>query len=171
MVISRIRFDARVNELHERVTVVRAQVGGTDFAQHQIRPIGESPVGGCDGDSRRVDGIGFGALNTPMDTTPWRAGAFLQIQAAFAEMEREFLRQRVLEGVKAARARGRKRGRPRVMTIEKLRYAQGLMADRTRSTPPPAPWRELGGLPTSTLYHYRAADGTLKDPSRRLLDG
>ena len=95
--------------------------------------------------------------------------AFLQIQAAFAEMEREFLRQRVLEGVKAARARGRKRGRPRVMTIEKLRYAQGLMADRTRSIP--AVCRELGGLPTSTLYHNLAADGTLKDPGRRHLDG
>ena len=35
------------------------------------------------------------------------SGAFVQIQSAFAEMERNLLRQRVLEGVKAARARGR----------------------------------------------------------------
>ena len=104
-----------------------------------------------------------------MDTTTPAGRAFLQIQAAFAEMERNLLRQRVLEGVEAARARGRKGGRPRVMTIEKLRYAQRLMADRTRSIP--AVCRELGGLPTSTLYHYLAADGTLKDPGRRLLDG
>ena len=112
-------------------------------------------------------GIGFRALNTPMDTTTPAGRAFLQIQAAFAEMERNLLRQRVLEGVKAARARGRNGGRPRVMTAEKLRYAQRLMADRTRSIPDIC--RELGELPTSTLYHYLAADGTLKDPGRRLL--
>ena len=82
-------------------------------------------------------------------------------------MERDLKRQRVLEGVKAARARGRKGGRPRIMTAEKLRYAQRLMADRTRSIPDIC--RELGELPTSTLYHYLAADGTLKDPGRRLL--
>ena len=112
-------------------------------------------------------GIGFRALNSPMDTTTPAGRAFLQIQAAFAEMERNVIRQRVREGVKAARARGRKGGRPRIMTQEKLRYAQNLMADRTRSIPDIC--RELGDLPTSTLYHYLHADGTLKDPGRRLL--
>ena len=29
--------------------------------------------------------------------------------------------------------------------------------------------RELGDLPTSTLYHYLHANGALKDPGRRLL--
>ncbi len=61
--------------------------------------------------------------------------AFLQIQAAFAEMERNVIRQRVREGLAAARARGRKGGRPRVMTADKLRYARPLMADRERSIP------------------------------------
>ena len=112
-------------------------------------------------------GIGFRALNSSMDTTTPAGRAFLQIQAAFAEMERNVIRQRVREGVKAARARGRKGGRPRIMTQEKLRYAQNLMADRTRSIPDIC--RELGDLPTSTLYHYLHADGTLKDPGRRLL--
>ena len=60
-------------------------------------------------------GIGFRALNSPMDTTT-PAGRAFQIQAAFAEMERNIIRQRVREGVKAARARGRKSGRPRIMT-------------------------------------------------------
>ena len=45
------------------------------------------------------------------------------------------------------------------MTAE-VRYAQRLMADRTRSIP--VICRELGDVPTSTLYHYLAADGTLK---------
>ena len=111
--------------------------------------------------------IGFRALNSPMDTTTPAGRAFLQIQAAFAEMERNVIRQRVREGVKAARARGRKGGRPRIMTAEKLRYAQSLMADRDRSIPEIC--RELGDLPTSTLYHYLHADGTLKHPGQRLL--
>ena len=38
-------------------------------------------------------GIGFRALNTPMDTTTPAGRAFLQIQAAFAEMERNLIRQ------------------------------------------------------------------------------
>ena len=112
-------------------------------------------------------GVGFRALNSPMDTTTPAGRAFLQIQAAFAEMERNVIRQRVREGVTAARARGRKGGRPRIMTPEKLRYAQNLMSDRTRSIPDIC--RELGDLPTSTLYHYLRADGALKDPGRRLL--
>src|SRR3954465_9233539 len=39
-------------------------------------------------------GIAFKALNSPMDTTTPAGRAFLQIQAAFAEMERNLIRQR-----------------------------------------------------------------------------
>ena len=81
-------------------------------------------------------------------------------------MERNVIRQRVREGVKAARVRGRKGGRPRIMTPEKLRYTQSLMADRRRSIP--EIFRELGDLPTGTHYHHLHADGTLKRPGQRL---
>ncbi len=112
-------------------------------------------------------GVGFRALNTAFDTTTPAGRAFLQIQAAFAEMERNLIRQRIGEGIAAARARGRKGGRPRVMTPEKLRYTQHLMADQSRSIP--AICRELGDLPVSTLYHYLHADGSLKATGRALL--
>ena len=102
-----------------------------------------------------------------MATTTPAGRAFLPIQAVFAELERNLIRLRILESVKAARARGRKGERPPIMTAGKLRYAQSPMADRARSIP--AMSRELGGLPTSTLCHYVAADGTLKDAGRRLL--
>ena len=95
--------------------------------------------------------IGFKALSSPMDTTTPAGRAFPQIQAAFAEMERNVIRQRVLEGMKAARARGRKGGRPRIMTADKLRYARHLMAGRT--CPIPDICRELDDMPSSTLYH------------------
>lgn len=111
--------------------------------------------------------IGFRALNSPMDTTTPQGRAFLQIQAAFAEMERNVIRQRVREGLAAARARGRKGGRPRVMTADKLRYARHLMADRERSIP--SICAELGGIRPSTLYHYLHADGALKRPGQELL--
>ncbi len=112
--------------------------------------------------------VGFRALNAAFDTTTPMGRAFLQIQAAFAEMERNVIRQRVKEGIAAARARGRKGGRPRLMTPERLRYAQHLMGDRERSIP--AICRELGGIPASTLYHYMHADGTLKAPGIALLN-
>ena len=97
-------------------------------------------------------GVAFRTLNSLMDTTTPAGRAFPQIQTAFAEMESNVIRQRVREGVKGARARGRKGGCPRVMTPEKLRYAQKLMADRTPSIPEIC--HELGDIPTSTLYHY-----------------
>ena len=112
--------------------------------------------------------IAFKAINSPMDTTTPAGRAFLQIQAAFAEMERNVIRQRVKEGIAAARARGRKGGRPRVMTADKLRYAQHLMADQARSIPEIC--QELGNIPGSTLYHYLHANGALKPPGRRLLE-
>jgi DNA invertase Pin-like site-specific DNA recombinase len=118
-------------------------------------------------DELQVRGVGFRALNAAFDTTTPAGRAFLQIQAAFAEMERNVIRQRVKEGVAAARARGRKGGRPRRMTPERLRYAQHLMVDRSRSIP--SICRELGGVPASTLYHYLHADGTLKAPGIELL--
>jgi DNA invertase Pin-like site-specific DNA recombinase len=111
-------------------------------------------------------GVGFRALNAAFDTTTPAGRAFLQIQAALAEMERNLIRQRIADGIAAARARGRKGGRPRVMTPDKLRYAQHLMADQSRSIPTIC--RELGGLPASTLYHYLHGDGSLKPPGRAL---
>ncbi len=118
-------------------------------------------------DELEAKGVGFRALNASFDTTTPMGRAFLQIQAAFAEMERNVIRQRVKGGIAAARARGRKGGRPRLMTPERLRYAQHLMSDRTRSIP--AICRELGNVPASTLYHYLHADGTLKASGTKLL--
>lgn len=112
--------------------------------------------------------IGFKAINSSMDTTTPAGRAFLQIQAAFSEMERNIIRQRVKEGIKAARARGRKGGRPRIMTIEKLRYAQHLMQDQSKSIP--AICKELGDIPSSTLYHYLTAKGELKKAGQLLLE-
>ena len=81
---------------------------------------------------------------------------------AFAEMEHNDIRQRIRAGVKAARARGRKGGCPRVMTLEKLRYVHNLMADQTRCAYPI--------FAASALYHYLHADGIVKELGQRLPD-
>ncbi len=113
-------------------------------------------------------GIGFRALDSLMNTTTPASRVFPQIQAAFAEMERNIIRQRVREAMKAVRAHGSRGGRGRIMTREKPHYAWSLMSDRTHSIPEIC--RELGDLPTSTLRHHLHTDETLEDPDRRLLD-
>ena len=53
------------------------------------------------------------------------------------------------------------------MTRKKLRYAQSLMADSTRSIPEIS--REVSDLPPlDPLYHNLNANGTLKGPGQRL---
>ena len=81
------------------------------------------------------------------DSTTPVGQAFLQSQAASAEMDRNVMRQQVEKSVAATRARGCKDGRPRLMTPEWLSYAQHLMADRTRSIL--SIYRELGDVPAS----------------------
>jgi DNA invertase Pin-like site-specific DNA recombinase len=46
--------------------------------------------------------------------------------AALAEFERDLIRERAAAGPAAARARGRRGGRPSVMTADKLRVAWEL---------------------------------------------
>ena len=47
-----------------------------------------------------------------MSRTRWRASNCI-IMAAFAELEREIIRERVVAGVKVARQNGKRLGRPR----------------------------------------------------------
>lgn len=49
-----------------------------------------------------------------------------------------------------------------------LRYAQHLMQDQTKSIP--AICKELGDIPSSTLYHYVTAKGELKKAGIELIN-
>ena len=48
------------------------------------------------------------------------------ICAAFAEMERQLIRERVKAGLDAAHAKGRKGGRPKALTGDKLKKLKSL---------------------------------------------
>jgi DNA invertase Pin-like site-specific DNA recombinase len=50
--------------------------------------------------------------------------------AALVEFERDLIRERTAAGLAAARVRGRRGGRPSVMTVHKVRVARDMYASR-----------------------------------------
>ncbi len=64
-------------------------------------------------------GIEFISLENNIDTTTPIGMLLFNICAAFSEMERELIRERVKAGVDAALENGRKGGRPKSLTLEK----------------------------------------------------
>ncbi|WP_269843806.1 recombinase family protein [Actinomyces qiguomingii] len=51
------------------------------------------------------------------------------VAGAFAQFERDLVRERTMTGLAAARARGRVGGRPTVMTPERVREARRIRED------------------------------------------
>ncbi len=72
-------------------------------------------------------GLQFRSLTEGIDTTTPAGRLFFHIVAAFAQMERELIRERTHAGLAAARARGRNGGRRRLMTDSKTESAKRLL--------------------------------------------
>jgi DNA invertase Pin-like site-specific DNA recombinase len=73
------------------------------------------------------------------------------IFAALAEFERTLIRERTRAGLKAARARGRQGGRPRLLSEDKRRMAQALRDDPSQSV---AAICKTLGIARTTFYRY-----------------
>ena len=71
-------------------------------------------------------GVGFRSLTEGLDSTGPMGRAMITIIAAFAELERDTIRERTVAGLAAAKARGRIGGRPRVLSPAKIEFAQAL---------------------------------------------
>jgi DNA invertase Pin-like site-specific DNA recombinase len=75
-------------------------------------------------------GVGFRSLQEQVDTTTPGGKLVFHVFAALAEFERDLVRERTAAGLAAARARGRKGGRPTVMTKNKIRLAREMYGSR-----------------------------------------
>src|SRR5882672_3704220 len=93
--------------------------------------------------------IGFRALTESIDASTPAGRMFFHLMAAFAEMERDLIRERTLAGLAAARARGRKGGRRPSLSPAQVAQARLLMADRSAV---PLQIAATFGISRSTLY-------------------
>lgn len=69
-------------------------------------------------DNLRAWGINFKCLMDDIDTTTPQGKLHFHIIAAFAEFERELIRERVKAGIEKAKRKGKKLGRPNKVTPE-----------------------------------------------------
>jgi DNA invertase Pin-like site-specific DNA recombinase len=96
-------------------------------------------------------GIGFRSLTEAIDTTTPGGKLVFHIFGALSEFERAIIRERTVAGLEAARARGRRGGRPPALTPDDLAAARALLRDPQITVAAVA--RRLGVAP-STLYRH-----------------
>lgn len=101
-----------------------------------------------------------------IDTTTANGRLFFGIFAALAEFERELIAERTRAGLAAARARGRKGGRPRKMDRPTLMMAMSALSDPNSNASDVA--KRLG-ITTTTLYMYVNGDGSLKEAGQSIM--
>lgn len=77
--------------------------------------------------------IGFKSVQENIDTTTSGGKLVFHLFGSLAEFERDLIRERTMAGLQAARARGRKGGRPRVLSKKKAEMAQALYNDKNNS--------------------------------------
>ncbi len=92
-------------------------------------------------------GIGFRSLTEHLDTTTPQGELLFAIFGALAQFERALTRERVIAGLAAARRRGRRGGRPRVLDDEKI----GQILAALESGASKATISRTFGVPRSTL--------------------
>ena len=108
-----------------------------------------------------AQGIGFKSLQENIDTTTSGGKLIFHIFASLAEFERDLIRERTNAGLSAARARGRRGGRPRgVMDTNKQKAALALKNDTSRSV---SEICEILGVSRNTYYKYVRLDDQAKN--------
>ncbi len=96
--------------------------------------------------------IGMRSLTEQIDTNTSGGKFAFHIFGALAEFERDLIRERTRAGLKAARARGRKGGRPKALaTPQRVQVAQSLYNDERHSI---ADICDTLGISRATLYRY-----------------
>ena len=100
-------------------------------------------------------GVEFVSLRESIDTTTPGGKLVFHVFGAVAEFERDLVLERTVAGPEAARARGRRGGRPRALDDSKARLARRLDAEGEHSVEEIC---SMLGVGRSTLYGYLAED-------------
>ena len=95
--------------------------------------------------------IGFQSLQESIDTTTSGGRLIFHIFGALAEFERNLIRERTQAGLQAARARGRKGGRPKTLDKKKTQLLYKLYDEKQHSI---SELCDMLGISKTALYGY-----------------
>lgn len=112
-------------------------------------------------------GIGLQSLQDPIDTTSSQGRLVFNIFASLAEFERDLIVERTRAGLNAARARGRRGGRPKGLSVtaqKKAIAAEALYKEGRLGVKAIA---ENLGISKATLYKYLRHRGVQVGPFRQ----
>ena len=98
--------------------------------------------------------VGLKSLHEAVDTSSTSGKLIFHIFGALAEFERNLIRERTQAGLIAARARGRKGGRPKALNQDKRALAIKLYDEKNHTVKQIC---ELMGISKPTLYTYISA--------------
>ena len=95
--------------------------------------------------------IHFKCIDDPIDTTSSTGTFFFHVMGAFAELEKNLIRERTQTGLSAARARGRTGGRPETISKDKKEEAYKMYKANDKTV------EEIGkllGMSRMTIYRF-----------------
>jgi DNA invertase Pin-like site-specific DNA recombinase len=95
--------------------------------------------------------IGFKSIQENIDATTSGGKLVFHIFGALAEFERDIIRERTQAGLQAARARGRKGGRPKALKGKGITHLQELYSNKNNSI---SEICKTLNISRATLYRY-----------------
>ena len=98
-------------------------------------------------------GVGFRSLQETIDTTSSGGRLVFHVFAALAEFERDLIRERTNAGLAAARARGRKGGRPPALSADQVQAARRMYEQQDLTV---TQIGEILGVSRTTIYRALA---------------
>lgn len=99
-------------------------------------------------------GVGFKSLQENIDTTTPSGMLFFHLFGAFAQFERDLIRERTAAGLAAARARGRVGGRKPALSPKQVEVARNLYAGGEHTVSEIA---KIVGVSRATVYRHLGA--------------
>lgn len=94
-------------------------------------------------------GVGFRSLQETIDTTSPGGRLVFHVFAALAEFERDLIRERTNAGLQAARARGRRGGRPPTLSPDQIKAARRMYEQQDMTV---AQIGQVLGVSRTTIY-------------------